>query len=624
MKNKKSLFAIVGILIVAAVGTTVALYTSNVILANNFSMADYKTETTESFVSPENWQPCDITPKTVSVTNRGSVDVAVRIKLDDFWKDKDGNDLPDLMSGDQKLTSINFHDGYENYWEKKGDWYVYKTNLAPNATTEPLIDSVSLSCNANLTGTTTYSADGQTGETGASPYAGGKFHVKATVQTIQADQKEEWTQEIAKVIERKANPREFRIDFTKKAVVSDDIFVANGNGVNEYTENGRKIYYYRGNVDDNNIIWGNLCWKIVRTTANGGTKMIYNGAPTTVNGAKQCNAATAAATQINGTNYRYNGSSWSPADVGYQYGDRIEVKWQGAGSGNYTFANDISRNGNTYTLDTSDGQSVSGTWADIRATAATRYHYFCTNGASSCSNTQIGYVHYYADSGTIYYLPVGGYNDIEDMKDKMFSNNNNSGAKNAVEGWFRSNGLDRLEDDLEDAVYCNDRTIGGGALKSKDTPTSIISNRPEDADSPFGEYYRAKVVNDNNNIEPQLTCPELRDAFTKSAANGNGRLGYKVGLLTASELVLAGIPQYDASLDDHGEDPNNYLFNGNHVWTISPFVYFYNYAGNFIINLYMSQHGVYDSYGLRPVVTLKAGTEYARGTGLKTDPYIVE
>ena len=623
MKNKKPLFAIIGVFLIVAVGTTIALYTASVILPNEFKMAEYKTETTESFVSPKNWQPCDTTPKTVSVTNKGSVDIIARIKLEDYWEDASGNRLPDLMNGNQKLTTINFHDGYENYWEKKGDWYVYKTNLAPNATTEPLIDSVSLSCDANLTGETTYSTDGQTGVTGESPYAGGQYHVKATVQTIQADQKDEWSQDIAKVVEREANPREFRIDFTKKATISDDIFVANGNGVNEYTENGQKIYYYRGDVSNNNVIWGNLCWKIVRTTANGGTKMIYNGAPTVVSGAKQCNA-TGYATQINGTTYRYNGSSWSPADVGYQYGNRIEVKWQGAGSGNYTFANDISRNGNTYTLDTSDGQSVSGTWADIRATAATRYHYFCTNGASSCGNAQIGYVHYYADSGTIYYLPVGGYNDIEDMKNKMFSNNNNSGAKNAVEGWFRSNGLDRLEDDLEDAVYCNDRTFAGGAMKSKDSPTSISGSTHQEINSPFSEYYRTLVKDDDGNVTPSLVCPEVRDSFTKSSSNGNGRLAYKVGLITSSELVLAGVPQWDADLDDHGIDPNNYIYNGYHTWTMSPFVYVYNYAGVFIINTNMGHHGVYDSYGLRPVVTLKAGTEYARGSGLKTDPYIVE
>lgn len=39
------------------------------------------------------------------------------------------------------------------------------------------------------------------------------------------------------------------------------------------------IYYFRGNVDDNNLIFADKCWKIVRTTETGGTKIIYNGTP---------------------------------------------------------------------------------------------------------------------------------------------------------------------------------------------------------------------------------------------------------------------------------------------------------------------------------------------------------
>ena len=37
------------------------------------------------------------------------------------------------------------------------------------------------------------------------------------------------------------------------------------------------IYYYRGAVENNNVIFANKCWKIVRTTETGGTKLIYNG-----------------------------------------------------------------------------------------------------------------------------------------------------------------------------------------------------------------------------------------------------------------------------------------------------------------------------------------------------------
>ena len=41
------------------------------------------------------------------------------------------------------------------------------------------------------------------------------------------------------------------------------------------------IYYYRGEKDsvNNNLIFNNYCWKIVRTTPTGGVRIIYNGPP---------------------------------------------------------------------------------------------------------------------------------------------------------------------------------------------------------------------------------------------------------------------------------------------------------------------------------------------------------
>ncbi len=66
------------------------------------------------------------------------------------------------------------------------------------------------------------------------------------------------------------------IDFTKGASST------NGQGV--YTIASTKddlypIHYYRGNIDNNNVLFGGFCWQIVRTTETGGVKLIYNGAP---------------------------------------------------------------------------------------------------------------------------------------------------------------------------------------------------------------------------------------------------------------------------------------------------------------------------------------------------------
>ena len=56
-------------------------------------------------------------------------------------------------------------------------------------------------------------------------------------------------------------------------------FYTNGNGlfvVNSTKENDYPIYYYRGEVN-NNVLFAGYCWKIVRSTETGGTKLIYNG-----------------------------------------------------------------------------------------------------------------------------------------------------------------------------------------------------------------------------------------------------------------------------------------------------------------------------------------------------------
>ena len=39
------------------------------------------------------------------------------------------------------------------------------------------------------------------------------------------------------------------------------------------------VYYYQGNVSNNNLLFGGFCWKIVRTTETGGVKIVYNGVP---------------------------------------------------------------------------------------------------------------------------------------------------------------------------------------------------------------------------------------------------------------------------------------------------------------------------------------------------------
>ena len=76
---------------------------------------------------------------------------------------------------------------------------------------------------------------------------------------------------------------------------------ANQSQAGVYTRKGTSndkypIYYYRGEYAsvNNNLIFNNYCWKIVRTTATGGIRIIYNGPAS--NG--QCTPQTGDATMI--------------------------------------------------------------------------------------------------------------------------------------------------------------------------------------------------------------------------------------------------------------------------------------------------------------------------------------
>lgn len=74
------------------------------------------------------------------------------------------------------------------------------------------------------------------------------------------------------------------IDYVKKYDVS------NGGPIDLYDGTGNKdIYYFTSNDSSNlalkngNVVFGNFCWQIVRTTTNGGVKLIYNGLKTSDN-----------------------------------------------------------------------------------------------------------------------------------------------------------------------------------------------------------------------------------------------------------------------------------------------------------------------------------------------------
>ena len=102
------------------------------------------------------------------------------------------------------------------------------------------------------------------------------------------------------------------IDYKVRSGVSG----TNGIYTTTATNGNVPVYYYRGDADkvNNNIIFNNMCWKIIRTTETGGIKLIYNGTP--IDG--KCETQTGTSTQI-GTS-AFNSKSYDNAYVGYMYG----------------------------------------------------------------------------------------------------------------------------------------------------------------------------------------------------------------------------------------------------------------------------------------------------------------
>ena len=395
-------------------------------------------------------------------------------------------------------------------------------------------------------------------------------------------------------------------DEVKKNAVSDvnvdfSTEPATGTYYIESTKNDTNpVYYYRGAVTDNNVIFANKCWKMVRTTETGGIKLIYNGIPS--NEGTCNNKGDASRISASPFNMPYT----SPTVVGYMYGTVYTSTFKNLQSqtSTYVYGNDITWDGKKYTL--TGATMNSSSWVKNYKTLAKKYHYTCFNSTGTCET--IYYINYFAPTGP-YYLTLNDGKNIDDAKDEMFANVNDSQMKTTIDNWYASN-MTAYTGYLEDTIWCNDRTLTSGALYSKDTNGA--------ASSFFGAYNNRDV----KEYTPSVNCAAKRDSFTVDSKNGNGKLTYPVGLLTADEYTMAGS-------GNKGYSTSSYLYVGGDEWSLSPYRFSFNVADTFFLHnngyLYITSVSP-NSIGrsIRPSVSLKSGVDYIAGTGTITDPYIVE
>jgi len=158
----------------------------------------------EDFVAPNNWLPGDVTDKTITATNTGNVDEAVRISFTENWKTKNNGTLngwihPDgtksthstetELSTDERVAKIKFVNPSE--WTYENGYYYYNYKLAPNETTSSLIESVEFNAKTKLDDTCDTTIDGNkkiiTCNSSGDDYDDAKYTLTFTVETVQYD-----------------------------------------------------------------------------------------------------------------------------------------------------------------------------------------------------------------------------------------------------------------------------------------------------------------------------------------------------------------------------------------------------------------------------------------------------
>lgn len=400
-------------------------------------------------------------------------------------------------------------------------------------------------------------------------------------------------------------------------------FVKNSNGINfnniSSTTNGRGLYvragtekdkypimYYRGNINNNNVLFGGFCWKIVRTTELGGTKLVYNG----ISNNGVCDKTNVDATIGSGI---YNSNNSSIGAGGYMYGDVSynSIMYSAVDTPSIIYSSDVTWDGTKYTLNMDDSYTSIGDWNNADATEVfNKYRYTCGQ-ASVTSCDQVYYFIYHSTNSftNSYVLSLNNGKKIENvipevLPDSNERNKNDSAMKTTIDTWYKNN-LINYSDYLEDATWCNNRTI---------TSTGIWFTGEQTSRNNSLVYLNEDF---NGRIKDKDVCPNIYDRFTVNNESGNKMLQYPIALLTVEEFVLSGTTGFSSK--------DSYLVSALQ-WTMTPSGYT---NGEYVSRIpasgmLSSQLTDLASSNIRPSIVLKEGIRASRGIGTSNNPYVVE
>ena len=359
------------------------------------------------------------------------------------------------------------------------------------------------------------------------------------------------------------------------------LFYIDENGLDEteepkYTDEdnngfGSKIYFFRGNVENNNVVFGyqftrtgneiddasvkQMCWLVLRTTENGSIKLLYNGI---YNDGKCDGTNNTINSYVEGNTYnedndyrgQYNRNNNDNAYVGYTYGT--------VGSTSF----------NATHYDTQNNSDIKSAVEDF---------YFRNTSLYKYTEFEYGY-------------DAGGVDTGISTDDTIL--------------------VSRYEE-VEDVVYCNDRQY----------ECAEVSTRPDE--NTCG--YSTKSTNYGYKTQKDMVtyiCPNFYDKYMLDDGYAGGsdnvtNLNFAVALPTASEIIMAG-----GSLSEN----NNGYFLASNVgyWTMSPSsfdgtakVYSVDVNGKVVPT------DVNTQLGIRPVISIESEVGVSYGSGLSGEPYML-
>lgn len=439
------------------------------------------------------------------------------------------------------------------------------------------------------------------------------------------------------------------------------------------------IYYYYGETPNNNVLFGDFCWKMFRTTDTGGVKMVYNGEPDSEG---KCGSG-----RENHAGYQNRKSEYIPSD--YIYGT------------DYMY-NEASR---TFTL---VGTLETAKWSDSTSKNLVG-KYTCKNTTGSCS--KLYYILEYLSNTNAYALPLSstGYYQIGES---YFNTNSSSptGAGYMYNDKYITN-IKKMTSDTTDYKYGNtftyneesgEYTLSGETQHFSDWSNnySMLENTHYTCWNTGGtcknisyiyytSYYNAFYINLENGVSVEKALEEMflrDDANTANSSIKNvidvwysknmtkytryledtvwcnsrkilelngwkpdgGKLSEplyfwsfsnssnltcpdKIDSFTVDSKNGNGALTYPVGLVTRQEQYLAYsdgspLSLGKYSWTLSP----YSFESNSVNGYQLSYSGGAAGYhpygtsgGVCPAVSLRSGIEYLEGNGTTDYPYII-